>query len=469
MKGGFQSQYESVCCSTCKRWQVGVDVELFAKQHGPSSTYICWDHCKAILISLNLPTVSFEQSKLSKHQGQSNGQISVGTILIDSDDDAQQNLSVGRQPSTSCEGDMDSAAGSSRKRCLSQGSDHQRPALDLPAAGLISVPTAASQFMGKPALGGAATATASSVLSKILRQSSQSSFRSTDSKGHETHEQSQSQDLDSEGVVAVGAQASQSSQPSRSGRKRSTDMVSDLAALHTNLDAIAEMQRTMSPEQLVQLLRSASAVIAEKTEKERHLQSVNKSLKKHCNQLAKDTSRLKDLMKTNTVSLALRKVQRIQQSQLDMSALELKTRGKSGKRLCANSVLALGIRRNFSNIAACDFGETVLFPVSHQTVTRCETRTCSAIKSQFQVWVQDHYELCKTIAKDGSEDSFSVMGVLIRADATNSNIWRRQKLHVCEATVGFLDNSNTELVTRRCLNLGREAERYSTREIRTYP
>ena len=416
-------------------WQVGVDVEAFARQHGPSSTYISWSHSATILASLGLPTGSFDVDRLKRtvHTGVGAQSSGSGPILIESDEETD-NHAAGNQST-------DSAMGSSRKRCLSQDTvpQHSGDALE----------SGSTSRQGQDFTG-----TASAVLSKILRQSYFVGSESQSLDSTHNSKEPQGSEENAVGLEAVDATPSSSAQPSRMKKKRSNDLDSDLAALHNNSEAVSEMRRTMSPDHLVQLLRSASVVIAQKSEREKELVNMNKALKKTCNQLSQKTGQLQDLMKTKTVGLALRKVQKIQQDKMDLSALELKTTGKSGKRLSAESVLALGTRRNFSNIAACDFGSTVLFPVSHQTVTRCEVRAASAIKASFQCWVQEKYDICKSVAVENDPNTFTIMGILIRADATNTNIWRRQKLHVCEAAVGFLDDSDNPLEMRRCLQLG---------------
>ena len=125
-------------------------------------------------------------------------------------------------------------------------------------------------------------------------------------------------------------------------------------------------------------------------------------------------------------------------------------------RLTLHSQIALGIRRNFSNIAAADFGATVLHSVSHQTVCRCEVRAASAFIASFNVYVAELLD--KTFAADASDtsDAWTLMGVSLRGDATNSNIWKRQKLHVLECQVSFRESEScaTHHHHRRILHLG---------------
>lgn len=199
----------------------------------------------------------------------------------------------------------------------------------------------------------------------------------------------------------------------------------------------------MSQAELVQLVRSASAVLGHRTEKVDQLHAANKQLKRQNSQLERDLTILRDITNTRTNTMAFKRIKKLESQP---SSLELKTRGKTCKRLTAESVLAVGLRRNFSNIAASDFGATILFALSHQTVTRCEVRAASSLKAEFAAFVLEKLHLCHLLCQanhDNPEacgDSFTVFSLAIRSDATNSNIWRRQKLHLCEATVGFSCN-----------------------------
>ena len=199
----------------------------------------------------------------------------------------------------------------------------------------------------------------------------------------------------------------------------------------------------MSQAELVQLVRSASAVLGHRTEKVDQLHAANKQLKRQNSQLERDLTTLRDITNTKTNAMAFKRIKKLESQP---SSLELKTRGKTCKRLTAESVLAVGLRRNFSNIAASDFGATVLFALSHQTVTRCEVRAASSLKAEFAAFVLEKLHMCHLLCQanhDNPEacgDSFTVFSLAIRSDATNSNIWRRQKLHLCEATVGFSCN-----------------------------
>ena len=216
-------------------------------------------------------------------------------------------------------------------------------------------------------------------------------------------------------------------------------MVDQLLRYHQQPDVLWAMSQV----ELVQLVRSASAVLGHRTEKVEQLHAANKQLKRQNSQLERDLTTLRDITKTKTNNMAFKRIKMLESQP---SSLELRTRGKTCKRLTAESVLAVGLRRNFSNIAASDFGATVLFALSHQTVTRCEVRAASSLKAEFAAFVLEKLHMCHLLCQANHEDpggcgdSFTVFSLAIRSDATNSNIWRRQKLHLCEATVGFSCN-----------------------------
>ena len=169
------------------------------------------------------------------------------------------------------------------------------------------------------------------------------------------------------------------------------------------------------------------------------------------------------------------------------SSLELSTSGKSGKRLNIRSILALGLRRNFANIAASDFGLVVLRDMSASTVTRSELRTAAALVMDMRAFcnscVEDLRAMCSaptptpmlpenepdqtTIAREphtsvsSSPLPWKLFVTSLRSDGTNSSIWRREKLHVLDATVGIVNRALQPrdvvqddlswLSTKRCL------------------
>ena len=158
------------------------------------------------------------------------------------------------------------------------------------------------------------------------------------------------------------------------------------------------------------------------------------------------------------------------------SSLVLSTK-PSGKRLTAQATLALGIRRNIAHVAAADFGALLMQDISGSTVLRAEVRTGAALVAS----MRDHVSTAMSLLRESSEfdaggidvgadgvnlkDIAYVAGrwhllfISVRADATNSSIWRREKLHVTEAEIGvvkpsvkdFPTSSDEFLKVRRCL------------------
>ena len=158
-----------------------------------------------------------------------------------------------------------------------------------------------------------------------------------------------------------------------------------------------------------------------------------------------------------------------------VSTLEVATKGKSGKRLTTLASIAVGLRRNFSNIAAGDFGAVILRDISANTVIRSEIKCAASIAMDMR-WFSS--QAISSLRLEGLEFvpdvsghnmsschlPWSLMLICIRSDATNSSIWRREKLSLLEAEVGIvktpipsLDKYTTGdlswLSRRRCLYL----------------
>ena len=70
--------------------------------------------------------------------------------------------------------------------------------------------------------------------------------------------------------------------------------------------------------------------------------------------------------------------------------------------------------------------------LSGRTVRKWECRLRIALLCSFRVWAASHQRRLQT-----SAGGLSVAMHSIRADATNSNIWQRQKLHVTQLTSGY--------------------------------
>ena len=153
------------------------------------------------------------------------------------------------------------------------------------------------------------------------------------------------------------------------------------------------------------------------------------------------------------------------------STLEL-TMTKSGKRLTASATLSLGLRRNLSHIAAGDFGALLLRDISAATVLRAEVKTGAAIAASMRHTVQDMMAVAPPAVSNVSldddlsdvsfrHDAWKLLFISLRADATNSSIWRREKLRVTEVEMGLVTSSvqsfpaqaDQFMMTRRCLRL----------------
>ncbi|CAE7487703.1 unnamed protein product [Symbiodinium natans] len=163
------------------------------------------------------------------------------------------------------------------------------------------------------------------------------------------------------------------------------------------------------------------------------------------------------------------------QSQSHDSTLVLHTKPGSGKRLTAQASLALGIRKNLAHVAAADFGALLLQDISASTVLRAEVRTGAALAASMRDHVGNLMSALRVTdencvqpdvvdAVDVSdiaycESAWNLLFICVRADATNSSIWRREKLHVTEAHLGlvnksvksFPDSPDKFMSTRRCL------------------
>ena len=140
----------------------------------------------------------------------------------------------------------------------------------------------------------------------------------------------------------------------------------------------------------------------------------------------------------------------------------LRKRGKGvdgrGGRLSLKSMFSIGLRRSCTSIAAADFAIVSMVEVSAQTVLRCELRTAACICQSMRLFVSSALDKCFEHYRAGQ---WSLMAIGVRADATNSSVWRRSKLHVVEATVMYISNFKAlsdgdfagSISSRRCVYL----------------
>ena len=122
-------------------------------------------------------------------------------------------------------------------------------------------------------------------------------------------------------------------------------------------------------------------------------------------------------------------------------------------------MLALGLRRNFANIAASDFGAIILRDMSAGTVIRAEIRTGTSLVVDMRVFCTFSLDCMTASGLQASVPDRWLLGpphplqhrdvshtdlpwklcfVALRSDATNSSIWKREKLHVLEAEMGLV-------------------------------
>ena len=164
---------------------------------------------------------------------------------------------------------------------------------------------------------------------------------------------------------------------------------------------------------------------------------------------------------------------------MSKTVLDIVPVGKTGKRMSKSSAFAIGIRRNMSNISAADFGSTIMMDLSHQRVTRSEVKTGAAILSRMRCFSNTFLEglyrqesrdsLLESLDSAGSGvrggqpgcSEFSLMTVSFRCDATNSSIWKREKLHVLDVDMAMVTDidalrkydASRAIEFRRCLLL----------------
>lgn len=136
------------------------------------------------------------------------------------------------------------------------------------------------------------------------------------------------------------------------------------------------------------------------------------------------------------------------------TTLTLTTTGKSGKRLSEHSLFCLGVRRNLSNIACNTLGATLCMDLSGQRVARAEIKTAAALLSFMRGAASSVTQAANRVAQvafEASEDSSSIPGTLafleapwtlccvaFRSDATNSSIWKREKLNVLDTDLAWV-------------------------------
>ena len=96
---------------------------------------------------------------------------------------------------------------------------------------------------------------------------------------------------------------------------------------------------------------------------------------------------------------------------------------KHRSHLKKSQMLAIGLRRNMSNISSCTYGLITATDVSRQSVCRAEVFAGWQLKDSFRWWMFD-----RMASTTSHGDKQCLMVVSYSADATNSSIWQRRKL-----------------------------------------
>jgi hypothetical protein len=126
-----------------------------------------------------------------------------------------------------------------------------------------------------------------------------------------------------------------------------------------------------------------------------------------------------------------------------------KLTGKAA-RYSQESLIAVGLRRSLSNISAGDFGLVVMSDISKNTVLRAEVAAGSAMVTCMQAFAWEMYQTCGRPVDDSILHSslslplcdrpWSLCSVSYTCDATHSNIHKRKKLHVLEASAAYISD-----------------------------
>ena len=237
----------------------------------------------------------------------------------------------------------------------------------------------------------------------------------------------------SSGTLALslsrGASAAFDSEPSgadgeTSERNTASQEHAVVAAASAERDELAALGVPV----LVNKLQAAQNTIVKRNQRIKQLQSRMKNLSK------KLTAQTKKAERANALMLQ-------QKADANVFELEKVGKGKDGRsgRWSLQSKLSMGFRCCLSTIAACDFGLVSMVDVSKQTVLRAERITGAALLSSMRAFCAEGLGMALSCSSNSSTSSeWSIFGVGFRSDATNTNIWRRKKLHVVEARAMYV-------------------------------
>ena len=110
-----------------------------------------------------------------------------------------------------------------------------------------------------------------------------------------------------------------------------------------------------------------------------------------------------------------------------------------GGYLTKEAMVALGVRRNTSNVAQADMGVLLLAPITRSTVSRAELRAGDLLMKSSLLWFVSYRE-----ALSHHTDTLSCSIFNVSSDETNNMVWQRRKLSTLRLLVTYSDDaSNT--------------------------
>ena len=226
----------------------------------------------------------------------------------------------------------------------------------------------------------------------------------------------------------------------------------------------------MEPHQFVRIGAQLVRCLQQQMDRNANLNRKAKNMKRMCDR--KDKA-------------VIKKQKQLVSERSSIGPLHLVTSGKTGRRLTAQSGFALGIRRNYSNIACNCLGATILMDISGQRVARHEVKTAAGILASCRDANMSFLKAAQSVTQrfleisdcdmDGSgldtaigmslassQSPWTLYVLSWRSDATNSCIWKREKLHVVDTTCAWADsnagvlnfNEDGIFSVKRCLYFG---------------
>ena len=138
--------------------------------------------------------------------------------------------------------------------------------------------------------------------------------------------------------------------------------------------------------------------------------------------------------------LATKKIENIEDqlaalNQHSSSLQLLASESKAGKRFCMQSVIGIGVRRNFSNIACNDLGSVILNEnLSRQKVARCEIVAADLFQgASAQFHKRNEEDLCTPENADG----FHITSIAFSADAAGAKFFKGKTISNCRAKTTY--------------------------------